>query len=503
MFRFFKLHPIPPSLFFFMMLIPAMGESNATTEIDANNSTMNTELTVASSSASKSLAYVIPIKDQIGPPILDILRRGLKDAIRDNAQLVILDMDTPGGELGVTLEIMEEIIESLEKFEGKIITYVNDEAISAGAYIAIATSEIAFAPNSQIGAAEAVSGGGANIDSSMKRKINSYLKAKIRNYAGGHRYRSIIMSAMMDANESLLIEGEPLRAQDGSLIKKSGELLTLTGEEACKEYGEPPAPLLGFGVFEDFQGILDEKWGKGNYEVVEMEVNWAEEIGLWLNGIAPILLSIGLVCIFVEFKTPGFGIFGVAGISLLLVFFGSKYVAGLAGQEELIVFLFGVCLVLLEIFLVPGLIIPGIIGFTMMIGAIFWAMVDVWPTPDFTWSMEVFRLPIQELLQTMGITFVLGILVSIILPKTPLWNSLVLSATLGSDSSEQKDLANTIRNLEGKSGLTISELFPSGQIEIDGKRFEARSSLGKIDKGENIKVVKCTEFDVVVEIEIP
>ena len=123
------------------------------------------------------VAYQIPIRDQIGPPILDILRRGLKDAIREKAELVILDMDTPGGELGVTLEIMEEIIENLEKFDGKIITYVNDEAISAGAYIAIATSEIAFSPKSQIGAAEAVSGGGANIDSSMKRKINSYLKA--------------------------------------------------------------------------------------------------------------------------------------------------------------------------------------------------------------------------------------------------------------------------------------------------------------------------------------
>ena len=73
---------------------------------------------------------------------------------------------------------MEEIIENLEKFDGKIITYVNDEAISAGAFIAIATSEIAFSPKSQIGAAEAVSGGGANIDSSMKRKINFYLKAK-------------------------------------------------------------------------------------------------------------------------------------------------------------------------------------------------------------------------------------------------------------------------------------------------------------------------------------
>ena len=84
---------------------------------------------------------------------------------------------------------------------GKIITYVN-EAISAGAFIAIATSEIAFSPKSQIGAAIAVSGGGANIDSSMKRKINSYLKAKIRSYTKDYRYRARVMAAMMDANET-------------------------------------------------------------------------------------------------------------------------------------------------------------------------------------------------------------------------------------------------------------------------------------------------------------
>lgn len=442
----------------------------------------------------KNLAFVIPIKDQIGPPILSILRRGLKDAIRQKAKIVILDMDTPGGELGVTLEIMEEIIGNLEKFDGQIITYVNDEAISAGAYIAIATSEIAFAPNSQIGAAEAVSGGGANIDSSMKRKINSYLKAKIRNYAGDHRYRSQVMSAMMDANETLLIEGKPLKAKDGSLIKKTGELLTLTGEEACQLHGDPPAPLLGFGVFNSFLEILDQKWGADNYDLVEMKINWAEEAGLWLNGIAPILLSVGLVCIFVEFKTPGFGIFGVAGIILLLTFFGSKYVAGLAGQEEVLVFLLGVCLVLVEIFLVPGLVLPGIIGFFMMLGAIFWAMVDIWPTPDFSWNFEVFRLPIWELLQSLGIAFVLGIVISMILPKTPLWQSLVLSTTLQDTLPENGD------QLVGKKGITISELFPMGQIEIDGKRYDARSKIGKISKGEKVQIVRSSEFEVVVEL---
>ena len=152
--------------------------------------------------------------------------------------------------------------------------------------------------------------------------------------------------------------------------------------------------------------------------------------------------------------------------------------AGLAGQEEVLVFLLGVCLVLVEIFLVPGLVLPGIIGFFMMLGAIFWAMVDIWPTPDFSWNFEVFRLPIWELLQSLGIAFVLGIVISMILPKTPLWQSLVLSTTLQDTLLEKGD------QLVGKKGITISELFPMGQIEIDGKRYDARSKIGKISKGE-------------------
>ena len=229
-------------------------EQNTTVEADLNEIT-KTSLAERNESSSKLqaekeiLAHVIPIRDQIGAPILDILRRGLKDAIKAKATTVVLDMDTPGGELGVTLDMMKEIVESFERFDGPILTYVNSDAISAGAYIAIATNEIAFAPYGQIGAAEAVSGGGGDIDSGMKRKINSYLKAKIRNFSGKHRYRSRVMAAMMDANETLLVEGEQPVAADGSLIQKDGELLTLTAEEAIKEYGDPPQHLLGIGIY--------------------------------------------------------------------------------------------------------------------------------------------------------------------------------------------------------------------------------------------------------------
>ncbi|MGE4551054.1 MAG: hypothetical protein AAEJ57_06655, partial [Opitutales bacterium] len=170
------------------------------TAADDNGTTANTEInaTIDSPNADQRQfkAHVIPIRDQIGPPILDILRRGLKDAILAEADLVILDMETPGGELGVTLEIME----ALDRFEGTTMIYVNKEAISAGAYISIAADEIAFAPTGIIGAAEAVAGSGQDIDQSMKRKINSYLKAKIRAHSQGHPFRARVMTAMMDAN---------------------------------------------------------------------------------------------------------------------------------------------------------------------------------------------------------------------------------------------------------------------------------------------------------------
>ena len=448
---------------------------------------------------SEKIAFQIPIRDQIGSPILDILRRGLKDAIEAKADIVVIDMDTPGGELGVTLEIMQEIIESFDRFDGPIITYVNREAISAGAYIAIATNEIAFAPFAQIGAAEAVSGGGADIDSSMKRKLNSYLKAKIRSYTGEYRYRSRVMASMMDSNETLLIEGKQPLAADGSVIQKKGELLTLTAEEAIKKYGDPQQPLLGTGIYESIEKLLDEKWGAEKYSLIKMEINWAESAGLWLNSVGPIIIGIGLLGLFIEFKTPGFGFFGVAGIIFVLIFFGSKYVSGLAGQEEIIIFLIGVSLVVIELFLFPGLIFPAVLGTLMIFGSILWAMVDIWPNSDFSWNFELFRQPLLDLFLAIAIAIGLALLLSRILPHTSIWNQLILAETVGNLSGPKTnsiDIKEKIKN--GSTGCSVSELFPTGQVEIDGVRYDARSSLGKIERGASIEVTGFNDYELTV-----
>ena len=307
------------------------------------------------------------------------------------------------------------------------------------------------------------------------------------------------MSAMMDANVSLMIEGEPLKASDGSLIKSPGELLTLTGEEAVKQYGDPPQPLLGIGVFENLDQLLDQRWGKEKYKIIRMNLNWAEDIGLWLNGIAPLLLSIGLVLMFIEFKTPGFGIFGILGIGVILVFFGSKYVAGLAGQEELLLFLLGFCLVLVEVFLAPGLFLPAILGLVLMFGSLLWAMADIWPGQEIDWSLSFFRVPLLELAQSLGLAFVLGYIVIKVMGKTPMGQAMILEASIGGqDPSVVKGKSSNLGDL----GVTLTELYPVGKVEIQGRLYDARSNIGKIEKGEKIKVIKKEGFELLVEREL-
>ena len=115
--------------------------------------------------------YVIPVKDAIGQPTLFAIRSGIKDAIEKNASLVILEMDTPGGELGATLDIMKTI----DRFEGGTATFINEEAISAGAIIASVTRDIYFTPRATMGSSEVVTGSGQDVDDSMKRKINAFL----------------------------------------------------------------------------------------------------------------------------------------------------------------------------------------------------------------------------------------------------------------------------------------------------------------------------------------
>ncbi|MFZ9941130.1 MAG: SDH family Clp fold serine proteinase, partial [Luteolibacter sp.] len=238
-----------------------------------------TEATPPAAPKTPAKVVVIPIRAQIAKPELFILRRGLKDAIEHKVDTIVLDMETPGGALDVTFEMLK----ALEKFPGKTVTYVNREAISAGALIAAGTDEIHFAPEGVIGAAAPVLATGGEIDETMRSKIVSYLKARVRSISEGKGYRGEVVSAMIDIDSEFKI--------GDTIIKKKGELLSLTAQEAMKPYGDPPMPLLGEGISKDIDALLDQLHGKGNYSVVRLEVTWSEKFAQYLTSLTPILLG--------------------------------------------------------------------------------------------------------------------------------------------------------------------------------------------------------------------
>lgn len=442
--------------------------------------------------AKKTIVYVLPVKDEISDPTLYILRRGLKEAIDQKADAVVLDVDTPGGELGVTLEIME----ALQKFPGQSMAYVNKEAMSAGAFISASTGEIYFAPGGVIGAAAPVTSGGGDIDATMKDKLVSYMKGKVRAVSEGKGYRGEVVSAMIDKDYELKI-GE-------KIIKAKGSLLTLTASEALEKYGEPPQALLGAGKAETIMALLAAKYGAGNFEVKHFEITWSESLAKYLTSLAPILMGLGMLALFVEFKTPGFGWPGMVGITLMALVFLGSYVAGLSGHEPILIFGLGLVLVAVELFFFPGVAIVAIAGLVLMFGSLVWAMADLWPGEPVSvaWSGDVFVQPLRSVGLGLALSVLLGAALLRYLPKGWLWDKMIVGTVVGGSAQvagAAPEIMAEISSVIGQRGVAVTVLRPSGQVEVGGRRYEAKVEVGGIDAGDAIVVRGRTDFGLVVE----
>ena len=438
-------------------------------------------------SAEQPTVYVVPITDAISKPNLYILRRGLKDAIENKADMLLINMDTPGGRVDLTIKMME----MLSKFDGITATYVNPDAISAGSFIAAATEEIYFAPTGKMGASAVIQGGGQDVPETARLKVESYLRANIRVITEDYPYRSDVIRAMLDADFELKIGEE--------LIKPAGELLTLTASEALRKYGELSESLLSSGTFDSVTALLDARLGEGKYEIKEFELTYSEVIAKWMNTFAPALLGIGMLGLFLEFKTPGFGIFGIAGIACLGVFFASQHIAGLAGNEVILFFSLGILLVLIEIFFFPGVLIFAISGLALILGSLLWAMVDIWPSEPLILSPVMLAEPMMNLVYGLAIAAVGAIVLSRFFPGSWLERSLVLSETVGSGGQSLGDRRQASLPRAGSTGVAVTDLIPGGQVEIGGKRYSAQACLGAIDRGTRIRVEKVADFNLIVE----
>lgn len=443
--------------------------------------------------------YRVPITEAISKPNLFILRRSVKQAIEEGVKVIVLDMDTPGGRLDITLDMME----LLDRFDGETITFVNKDAISAGAYIAMATDSIYFAPNGVMGAAAVVSGGGGEIDESMKAKINSYLLARMRSYTEEFPYRADLIRAMADLDYELKI--------DRKVLKESGELLSLTASEAVELYGNPSRPLLADGIAESLEDLLDQRYGAGLCELESFEISWSEEAAKYMDSIAPILLGLGLLLLFVEFKTPGFGLFGISGLALIAIVFASNYLAGMAGFEAFIFFFLGLVLIVVDIFLLPGTFFFMILGLLFIFGSLVWSLSDIWPAPDgggpggvsFTVAGDSLWGALYQMIGAFAVALFGLWLIWRFLPKTTIYGRLVhsmvgampdLVVAGGSDIQGPESLPDI-----GSKGVVIMPMHPLGEVKIEGIRYQASVGIGALDKGTPIVVTGYKNFNLLVE----
>jgi len=300
----------------------------------------------------------------------------------------------------------------------------------------------------------------------------------------------------MDPSVELVIDGQVLCAKD--------ELLNLTATEACRSYGDPPQPLLGAGTAESIEDMLDELHGAGNYTLHRVVPSWSEDLAQYLTAITPVLLAFGLLGLFIEFKTPGFGVFGVTGLVLLAIVFFGHHVAGLSGYEPMLLLLLGIVLIGVEIFLLPGTVVPAVTGAIMIIVALLWAMLDIWPDQPIDFSGDFLVRPLVNI--TLGVVGAVILFIALLrfLPRGGPWGRMILQTAVaggpaGVHPLDQQDDGTAQSELVGSRGVAATDMFPSGQVTIQGRRYEARLEVGTVDAGTPLVVTRVSEFGLIVE----
>lgn len=417
--------------------------------------------------------FVIDISGDIDLGLAPYVSRVVNDAEKEGVDAIVLRVNTFGGRVDAATQIKDAIMRS----EVLTIAYVNNRAISAGALITISAQKIAMAPGSSMGATTVVDQSGTK----ATEKYQSYMRSEMRSTAEKNGRRPDIAEAMVD---------ERVVVKDIPELDDSTKLLTLTAEEAMK-YG-----YCDF-ISSDFKQVL-KHFNLEGAEIITTSTNWAEDVVRFLSNpiISSILIMIGIVGLFTEVKTPGWGLPGTAGVIALALFFGTNYILELANIWEIILFIIGFGLLLIEIFYIPGFGFVGILGIILMIGSIFFGLLGNFPTIS---SNDISNAFIQ-LASSIVLGMITIIFLSKFLPKTTIWNRLILS-------QEEKPQEGFISNpdlgfLVGKEGKSITPLRPAGIALFDSTRVDVVTEGDFIKQNSTIEVIRVEGSKVIVREKV-
>lgn len=443
-------------------------------------------LQAAEKSISTGAVVVLPVKGAVSEAQFFFLRRALKNAEAVAASAVVLDMDTPGGDLKAT----EKIVQMFSKSPIPAYTYVNANAGSAGALIALGTKKVFMAPVSAIGAAAPVAGSGQEIPETMNAKIVSYYSGYFRSVAQKNGYHPELVDGFMNLDKEVKIGGE--------VINPKGALLTLSAQEAVRDIGGKP--LLASGIEPDVAALV-KTCGLPADRIVRLEPSGFENLAQWITMLAPLFLLGGIMGAYLEFKAPGFGVAGILSAVCFLIFFGGHYIAGLTGLEMVALFVMGLLCILIEVIFFPGVFFLALGGALMVLAALFFSMADLYPAQPINFSFDRFQVPMWNLsiafvASAVGVAFLARFL-----PSIPVFRSLFLSSSSPAGPSIAPvvtELGAAAKVSVGEMGVALSILRPSGRAQISDGVFDVMTNGEFLEAGTKIQVLAVNGQNIIV-----
>ncbi len=465
--------PISKKLLFFfiIMLLPLMGAG-------LNDNTND-----------KKLVYQFSIDKEIMPAMWRITKLCIDEAIKLDADYIVIRLNTYGG----MVDVADSIRTKLLNCPIPILVFIDNNAASAGALIAIAADSIYMRQGGSIGAATVVNQTGEVVP----EKYQSYLRAIMRSTAETHGKDTTIIgkdTLIRWHRDPKIAEAmvDPRTYIKG--VNDSNKVLTFTTEEAI-------ANNFCEGKAENVTEVLKQA-GIENYEIKEYKVSAMDGIMGWLTSPAlqGILIMVIVAGLYFEMQSPGIGFPLIAAIIAALLYFAPLYIEGLANHWEILIFIIGIILIVVEIFVLPGFGVAGIAGIVLVITGLTLAMIGAL---DFTPvnnpaepESELKIIPgfsvLFRALTIVVVSVTLSFIVSLFFSSKILMSKTFRLALTAEQKSSEGYVGSQaeLKSLIGKTGKTITVLRPSGTVEIEGKPYDAKSESGFIEQEQIIKVIK-------------
>ncbi len=439
----------------------------------------------------KKQGAVLYIEQEIQPGLLTYLKRAVEEARKNGATIFFIKMNTPGGRVDETLDIIDYIPSIPET----TVAYVSAKALSAGALISLSCKQLVIRENSTIGdcAPLMMAQDGPKM---LGEKFQSPLRASFRILAEKNGYPAKLTEAMVSEDMEVVqvmfgdsvayLSTKEYEELPDSIKKQitrkktvveNGRLLTMTSTEAM-EYGFARAVVKdSLALYRQYNLSADQ--------IRYYPLNYAEKALIFLNKIAPLLMIIGLVCIYLEIKTPGFGLFGIGAIACFALLFLTKYIVGLADHVELILFVVGLGLLVVEIFVLPGHGFFGAAGILLILLTLVLSLQD-FVLPSMPWEWTLFKKNVLMVCIVFLLSVPLLLLVLFggggVLARSQLVHAQDQKSADGYRSSED------FSALLGITGTTISKLRPAGYADFDGRRLNVVSDGEFINAGEMVRI---------------